>query len=88
MGFIYIFIGCALMYTLFANVATIFEQKDEVAVLTEQRNKIVAERDALENEVELLNNDDYVTRYARENYVFTRDGEQVAIIPGVEETEE
>ena len=39
---------------------------------------------ALENEISLLNDDDYVARYARENYVFTREGEQVAIIPGVE----
>ena len=42
------------------------------------------EKKALENEISLLNDDDYVARYARENYVFTREGEQVAIIPGVE----
>ena len=35
------------------------------------------------NEIELLNDDDYVARYARENYVFTREGEQVSIIPEV-----
>ena len=35
--------------------------------------------------MELLNDDDYVTRYARENYVFTREGEQVAILPDVDD---
>ena len=40
---------------------------------------------ALENEVELLNDDDYVTRYARENYVFTKDGEQVVILPDIDQ---
>ena len=39
----------------------------------------------LENEVDLLNDDDYVTRYARENYVFTRDGEQVVILPDIDQ---
>ncbi|WRK53438.1 hypothetical protein SD457_26010 [Coprobacillaceae bacterium CR2/5/TPMF4] len=31
-----------------------------------------------------MNDEDYVARYARENYIFSRDGEQVSIIPGVE----
>lgn len=43
------------------------------------------EKKELENEVELLNDDDYVTRYARENYVFTRDGEQVVILPDIDQ---
>ena len=38
----------------------------------------------LQNEVSLLNDDDYVTRYARENYVFTKDGEQVVILPDID----
>ena len=39
----------------------------------------------LQNEVSLLNDDDYVTRYARENYVFTKDGEQVVILPDIDQ---
>ena len=48
------------------------------------KKAVEKEKKALENEISLLNDDDYVARYARENYVFTREGEQVAIIPGVE----
>ena len=48
-----------------------------------QKETIEEEREMLKNEIELLNDDDYVARYARENYVFTREGEQVSIIPEV-----
>ena len=51
---------------------------------TSEIKAVEKEKKALENEISLLNDDDYVARYARENYVFTREGEQVAIIPGVE----
>ena len=37
------------------------------------------------SQVSLLNDDDYVTRYARENYVFTKDGEQVVILPDIDQ---
>ena len=43
------------------------------------------EKKDLQNEVSLLNDDDYVTRYARENYVFTKDGEQVVILPDIDQ---
>ena len=76
-GFAYMIIGCGLMLTLFNSAITVFQRQDEIAVLEKEKK-------ALENEISLLNDDDYVARYARENYVFTREGEQVAIIPGVE----
>lgn len=59
------------------------QHQDEVVALKKQKAAVVKEKKALENEIDLLNDEDYVARYARENYVFTRDGEQVSIIPGV-----
>ena len=53
-------------------------------VLEKQKKAVEKEKAELQNEVELLNDEDYVARYARENYIFSRDGEQVSIIPGVE----
>ena len=47
--------------------------------------EVKKEKKDLQNEVSLLNDDDYVTRYARENYVFTRDGEQVVILPDIDQ---
>jgi len=35
----------------------------------------------LKKEVSLLNDDDYVVRYAREHYIFSKDGEEVATLP-------
>ena len=81
-GFAYMIIGCGLMLTLFNSAITVFQRQDEIAVLEKEKKAVEKEKKALENEISLLN--DYVARYARENYVFTREGEQVAIIPGVE----
>ena len=61
----------------------VYQHQDEVVALKKQKAAVVKEKKALENEIDLLNDEDYVARYARENYVFTRDGEQVSIIPGV-----
>lgn len=82
-GFVYMLVGCALMYTLFSNAMTIYQRQKDIAVLEKQRETLMKEKEDLENELELLSDDDYITRYARENYVFTREGEQVAIIPNV-----
>lgn len=83
-GFAYMIIGCGLMLTLFNSAITVFQRQDEIAILEKEKKAVEKEKKALENEISLLNDDDYVARYARENYVFTREGEQVAIIPGVE----
>lgn len=76
-------IGCGLLLTLFNSMIMVYQHQDEVAVLKKQKAAVVKEKKALENEIDLLNDEDYVARYARENYVFTREGEQVSIIPGV-----
>lgn len=83
-GFSFMIIGCALMIGLFSSTMNVLQRQDEIAVLEKQKKAVEKEKAELQNEVELLNDDDYVARYARENYVFSRDGEQVSIIPGVE----
>lgn len=81
---IYIMVGCALMWVLFSSAMATFSRQDDIAKLKEEVKTVKKEKKELENQVELLNDDDYVTRYARENYVFTREGEQVAILPEVD----
>ena len=83
-GFSFMIIGCALMIVLFSSAMNVLQRQDEIAVLEKQKKAVVKEKAELQNEVELLNDEDYVARYARENYIFSRDGEQVSIIPGVE----
>ena len=82
-GFLYMIVGCGLLLTLFNSMIMVYQHQDEVVELKKQKAAVVKEKKALENEIDLLNDEDYVARYARENYVFTRDGEQVSIIPGV-----
>ena len=83
-GFSFMIIGCALMIVLFSSAMNVLQRQDEIAVLKKQKKAVEKEKAELQNEVELLNDEDYVARYARENYIFSRDGEQVSIIPGVE----
>lgn len=83
-GFLCMIVGCTLIFTLFSSFINVYQRKNDLTDIQKQKTIVEKEKQALENEIELLNNDDYVARYARENYVFTRDGEQVSIIPGVE----
>lgn len=85
LGFVYFGVGVFLVYSLFSNAMLVFLQKSDIVGLENQKEILLEEKEQLENEIELLNDEDYVTRYARENYVFTRDGEQVSIIPSVGE---
>jgi cell division protein FtsB len=85
LGLGYIIAGVFLIYTLFSSAMGVYQQKEDINVLELQKKELTQEKEELEHENELLNDDDYVTRYAREKYVFTRDGEKVAIIPSVEE---
>ena len=80
-GFIYMIISCFLLYAVVSGVLSVLDSKQELAKLEEQAEALKEERDYLQEEIEKLNDDDYVTRYAREHYVFTREGEKVAIIP-------
>lgn len=77
-------VGCGLLLVLFNSAMTVYQHQDRIEVLEKQKKEVTKEKKNLENEINLLNDEDYVARYARENYVFTREGEEVSIIPGVE----
>ena len=64
--------------SVFSRTAEIDKLEKEVAIVKKEKKD-------LQNEVSLLNDDDYVTRYARENYVFKKDGEQVVILPDIDQ---
>ena len=61
--------------------SVIYKQNEKMSAVTAQKEELEKQKADLEQELNLLNNDDYVTRYARENYVFTKDGETVVILP-------
>ena len=70
----YISIGCFLIYILLSQAMSVFSRTAEIDKLEKEVAIVKKEKNDLQNEVSLLNDDDYVTRYARENYVFTKDG--------------
>lgn len=81
----YILVGCFLIYILLSQVMSVFSRTTEIDKLKKEVAIVKKEKKDLQNEVSLLNDDDYVTRYARENYVFTKDGEQVVILPDIDQ---
>lgn len=80
-GFIYIGIAAVLIYTLAINAYRVINEKKEYALLIEKRDTLLQEKKSLSQEVELLNDDDYVARYARDHYIFSKDGEEVVKLP-------
>lgn len=76
----FICVGCIV--SLCQAFEPIIVYRNEINVLEQQKFSVLDEISQLEQEIDLLNDTDYITRYARENYVFTREGEQVTIIPG------
>ena len=80
-GFLYIGIAAILIYALSMNVLRVFEQRNEYKTLVEKRDTLAKEKKSLSKEIELLSDYDYVTRYARDNYIFSKDGEEVVKLP-------
>ncbi|MBS5114932.1 MAG: septum formation initiator family protein [Erysipelotrichaceae bacterium] len=88
-GLVYITISFILLASLVANYhSTVALQDKKLKETLAKKEKLEKEKEDLKTELELLNNPDYVTRYAREKYVFTREGETVIILPQVESEEE
>lgn len=65
----------------------IYELKKEQKTLNDNYTELKAEEKELRNEIEKLQDDDYIARYAREEYSYSKDGEYILKIKE-EETEE
>lgn len=81
LGFIYLGLSAILIYTLGINAFRVYEQRNELIALENRKSELAEEKKKLSQEVELLNDDDYVARYARDNYIFSKDGEEVVKLP-------
>ena len=83
MGNIYglVFISAFLIYTLIAKVQHIQAEKATYQKLVVQEKELKKEKAKLAKEVDSLNDSDYVVRYARSHYIFSKNGEEVIILP-------
>lgn len=80
-GFVYVAFACVMLYSLVVNVQRVYQRQQDLTQLEERRNALQKEKEELKEEVELLSDEDYVVIYAREHYIFTKDGEEVATLP-------
>lgn len=80
-GVVFIVISVFLIYTLVAKVQHIQAEKATYQKLVVQKNELKKEKEKLAKEVNSLNDSDYVVRYARSHYIFSKNGEEVIILP-------
>ena len=80
-GFIYLGLAVSLIYYFSVNAIRVINEKHAYEELLLKRDALLLEKANLTKEVELLSDEDYVTRYARDNYIFSKDGEQVVKLP-------
>lgn len=80
-GIVFIVISAFLIYTLVAKVQHIQAEKVTYQKLVVQEKELKKEKEKLAKEVDSLNDSDYVVRYARSHYIFSKNGEEVIILP-------
>ena len=80
-GIVFIIISVFLIYTLIAKVQHIQAEMATYQKLVVQENELKKEKAKLAKEVDSLNDSDYVVRYARSHYIFSKNGEEVIILP-------
>lgn len=80
-GIVFLIISVFLIYTLVAKVQHIQAEKATYQKLVVQKTELKKEKAKLAKEVDSLNDSDYVVRYARSHYIFSKNGEEVIILP-------
>lgn len=70
-----------LSYTLINNFVKINAIKKEKAFLEEQLVLLKEEEKVLKNDIQKLEDPAYIARYAREKYLYSKDGEYIIRIP-------
>ena len=81
LGFIYLAVSIDLIYGLSVSVVRVYKENLAYKELVSKRDELLLEKQQLSKEVELLSDDDYVIRYARDNYIFSKEGEEVVKLP-------
>ena len=73
-----------LSYNFFDNVDKIINIRKEKIHLQNKLSNLKEEEDSLNSDIKKLKNPDYVARYAREKYMYSKDGELIIRIPDEE----
>ena len=76
-GPIAIFVIIYFAFTLVTTAMDLYTLQNEEKKLTEQLSTLKSDASDLKTEITKLQDKDYVARYARENYLYTKNGEYV-----------
>ncbi len=71
----------SLSYSFFSNVNKIIRMKDQKEALKDKLSNLKEEEEILNSDIKKLEDPDYVARYAREKYLYSKDGELIIRIP-------
>lgn len=75
--FLFIFIGSTLGYTLLFNVYQIIDLKLKMKSLNEEMVLLEDEKKVIEADIKKLQDSEYIARYAREKYFYSKEGELI-----------
>lgn len=70
-----------LSYSFFSNINKIVIIKEEKQVLNDKLNDLKIDEEELNSDIKRLEDPEYVARYAREKYMYSRDGELIIRLP-------
>ena len=78
---IFLVIGSILVKSIFETSIQIYDKQKEKKEFASMLKKLKDKEEELNNTVTKLSNPDYVARYAREKYLYSKDGEIIIRIP-------
>ncbi len=78
---IFLSIGIVLLKSIFETSVKIYDKQKEKKEFTAMLNELKEKEEELNETVTKLQNPDYVARYAREKYLYSKDGEIIIRIP-------
>lgn len=74
-------ISAFLIFTTIMTISRTFTLSQNVTEKKEELHMLQSEKKSLQQSVKNLQNKEYVVRYARDNYAYTKEGEEVVKIP-------
>lgn len=81
-------IGCVLIVASFLMVVSfieriysLYQRSSDLTAARLELSILEEECASIQSDIDLLDDENYVTRYARENWVFTKEGETVIPLP-------
>ena len=78
---VYIVLGFLLMETVVKTSYELYTKSKEKKAFVEELSLLKDKEDELKGQVNKLQDPDYIARYAREKYLYSKDGEIIIRIP-------